>query len=98
MAQYVFAFRSSPDRESPAGEDQAWASWFASLGPAISDAGHRVGDVTRLAAANGGNGAEVLSGYVVITADDMPAAVTAARGCPGLTDGVSVEVAATVEM
>ena len=44
------------------------------------------------AARRGEPGNAVLTGYVVIDAADLDAAATLAAGCPGLADGVDVEV------
>ena len=96
MANYVLAFRADRDRAMPQGADEAWGAWFARLGTAISDRGNRVGDVTRLDAAGAASGSEVLTGYTVVAADDMTSAVALAKGCPGLANGVSVEVAEVV--
>jgi hypothetical protein len=67
------------------------------LGSAIVDFGHRVGEVTTIAADSGVTDTNVLTGYLVITADDRDTAVRVARGCPGLANGVSVEVAEAIE-
>jgi hypothetical protein len=96
MTNYVLAFRAAPDRAMPEGAEEAWGAWFGQLGPAIADRGNRVGDVTRLDAADGAAGAETLTGYMVISADTMESAVTLAKGCPGLATGVSVEVAEVI--
>ena len=98
MTNYVLAFRSAPDRAVPEGALEAWGAWFGQLGPAIADRGNRVGNVTRLAAADAASGAEILTGYMVISADSMESAATLAKGCPGLAYGVSVEVAEVVDM
>ena len=98
MTNYVLAFRSAPDRAVPEGALEAWGGWFGQLGPAIADRGNRVGNVTRLDAADAASGAEILTGYMVISADSMESAATLAKGCPGLGYGVSVEVAEVVDM
>jgi len=98
MTNYVLAFRSGPDRAVPEGALEAWGAWFGQLGPAIADRGNRVGNVTRLDAADAASGAEILTGYMVISADSMESAATLAKGCPGLAYGVSVEVAEVVDM
>lgn len=97
MANYVLAFRSAPDRAMPEGAEQAWGAWFGELGSAIADRGNRTGKVARLDAAGSSPGAEGLSGYIVVSADDMDSAVALAKGCPGLANGVSVEVAEVVD-
>jgi transcription antitermination factor NusG len=99
MSKYVLAFRGQPDRDPAPGEDAAWGAWFGGLGGAIVDFGNRVGHVERLDAEHGGDAAkETLTGYVVVEAADIDAAMNLARGCPGLASGVSVEVAETVPM
>lgn len=97
MSRYVVAFRGQPDRTPAPGEDQEWAAWFGRLGSAIAEMGNRVGAVRTLpAVGNREPGNAVLTGYVVIEADDLDAAARLARGCPGLAQGVDVEVAEVV--
>jgi hypothetical protein len=99
MTNYVLAFRGQPDRGAVAGEEEAWGAWFGRIGASIVDRGNRVGAATIVPAADGGDlGSTVLTGYVVVAADDLAAASEVARGCPGLANGVSVEVAEVVEM
>ena len=99
MTNYVLAFRGQPDRGAVAGEEEAWGAWFGRIGASIVDRGNRVGAVRIVPAADGGDlGSTVLTGYVVVAADDLTAAAEVARGCPGLANGVSVEVAEVVEM
>ena len=45
-----------------------------------------------------GGGTNPLSGYSIITASDIDAALTLAKGCPVLDSGGSVEVAETIDM
>jgi hypothetical protein len=93
MSKYILAFRGQPDRASRPDEGQQWGAWFASLGAAISDMGDQVGTVRTLRSEYGGDPATaVLTGYVVITAADADEAARLAAGCPGLQNGVSVEV------
>jgi hypothetical protein len=96
MSAYVLAFRGRPDRTPAADEEQAWGAWFGQLGPAIIDRGNRVGAVRTLRADGGEPDTGVLTGYVVIEAGDLDAAAELAAGCPGLANGVDVEVAEAV--
>ena len=98
MGSYVLAFRGIPGRAMPEGAEEAWGAWFGQLGAALADRGNRVAQVGRLDAVNSNPAAEVLTGYVVISAADRESAITLAKGCPGLASGVSVEVAEAVEM
>jgi hypothetical protein len=99
MTNYVLAFRGQPDRSATTGEEEAWGAWFGRIGGSVVDRGNRVGDSRILSGANGGDPATaVLTGYVVIAADDLAAATELAGGCPGLANGVSVEVAQVIAM
>lgn len=93
MSKYILAFRGQPGRAQQPDEGQKWAAWFADLGGAISDMGNQVGTVRTLHSEQAGDPATaVLTGYVVITAADPGEAARLAGGCPGLRNGVSVEV------
>ena len=97
MSKYVVAFRGQAGGVASADEDRAWGAWFGQLGQTITDRGNRVGATRILPAAHRGDpGSAVLRGYVVIEADNLDAAAGLAAGCPGLTDGVDVEVAEVV--
>ncbi len=90
MPNYVMAFRGQPGRVPGALEEQEWGNWLGRISGSISDAGNRVGQVRSLP--SGGAAQTVLSGYVVVTADNLAAAMELASGCPGLTQGGGVEV------
>ena len=97
MSSYVLAFRGRPDRTPQPGEEKAWGAWFGRLGPAIAESGHRTGTSRTVPAQQGGSvDGRVLTGYIVITAEDLDAAVDLASGCPGLAHQVSVEVAEVI--
>jgi hypothetical protein len=78
-----------------------WNAWFATLGDAVVDGGNPVSQV-RTIGNNGtvSNGAlNPASGYSVIKADSLDAAVALAKGCPILNGGLgSIEVAETIAM
>lgn len=95
MSKYVLAFRGQPDRTPAPDEDQAWGAWFGELG--LVDFGNRVGATRIVPAAKRGDPAtSVLTGYVVIEATDLDHAAEMAGGCPGLAQGIDVEVAEVV--
>jgi hypothetical protein len=96
MSEYVFAFRNRPDETADEAAESAWAAWFAQLGDAVANFGHRVGRAHMVG--DGSAGANVLSGYVVINAASLDDAVALAQGCPGLKSGGQVEVGETVAM
>jgi hypothetical protein len=99
MNTYVLAFRSQPDRATPEDADEKWGAWFAELGSSIANPGSRVGDSVTVAADQPGDPATaVITGFMLVNADTLAGASDLARGCPGLADGVSVEVGELVEM
>jgi hypothetical protein len=82
----------------------AWGKWCQDLGPAIVDGGNPVGHAKTIdgggSVAEGG-GANPVTGYSVIKADSLEAAVSLAKGCPIVHDslhpGGSIEVCETFD-
>ncbi len=76
---------------------QAWTDWFGTLGDKLVDGGNPVSQVKTI----GSDGAvrdgtvNPPTGYSIIKADSLEAAVALAKGCPVLLGGASVEVAET---
>ncbi len=103
MTKYVFAYHGGGMPESP--EEQArvmaaWEAWFGQMGSAVVDGGNPVGDV-RTVGHDGSvtaGGTNPISGYSLVEAADIDAALAHAKGCPILESGGSVEVAETLEM
>ena len=104
MSKFVFVYHGGSAPESQeAGEAvmAAWMSWFGELGAAIIVGGNPTGDAKTVGAGGSvtdGGGANPITGYSLIEASSLDAAVDLAKGCPILTGGGSVEVAATHEM
>ncbi|QLC26210.1 hypothetical protein HFP57_15035 [Parasphingopyxis algicola] len=102
MPKYVFAYHGGKAPESP--EEGAevmarWQAWFGNLGDAVVDGGNPVGPsktVSTGGVADDG-GANPLSGYSIVQADSIDAAVEMAKGCPIMDHG-TVEVAEAMEM
>ncbi len=95
MANFVLTFRNSTDHAVSAAEGGAWMEWFGTIGASIVDPGSQVGATSTLG--NGPTGS-VVSGYTVISAADLEAAVLLAKGCPGLSHGGAVEVGELIAM
>jgi hypothetical protein len=104
MPKYVFAYHGGTMAESAAAQAEAlaaWGAWFGSLGEAVIDGGNPTGQAQTIDAdgsVNNGGGANPLSGYSLINATDIDAALAHAKGCPILAVGGSVEVAEALEM
>ena len=104
MAKYIYVYHGGRTPESD--EEMArvlgeWQNWFAQLGERVVDAGGPVG----LSATVHGDGnitaeggANPVSGYSFIDADDDEQAAELARGCPILRENGSVEVAPVMAM
>jgi S1-C subfamily serine protease len=102
MAKFVYLYTGGQMAETPEAQEQAmqaWGAWFGTLGDLVSEMGNPFG-ASATVTANGLNpgGAAKASGYSVITADSLDAATAAAKGCPVLDGGGSVEVYEAIPM
>jgi hypothetical protein len=104
MAKFVLAYHGGgmPETEAEQAEVMAaWGTWFGGLGESVLDRGSPI-VVAKTVASDGstrdGGGANPLSGYSLVEADSLEAAVEIAKGCPVLATGGSIEVCQTVEM
>lgn len=103
MTRFVLAYTGGSVPESPAEQQavmDAWTGWFGALGGAVVDGGAPFGLSSTIAgdgpAIDGG--ASALTGYSIVEAPDLAAAVEMGRGCPILAGGGSVEVYETMAM
>lgn len=104
MPNYLLAYHGGGMPETEEQRNKvlaAWGQWFGSLGAAIVDGGNPVAQ-TKTVAQNGsvsdGGGANPVSGYSVIKADNLDQAISMAKGCPILGEGNgSIEVAETFQ-
>jgi hypothetical protein len=75
---------------------QAWTAWYTRLGDAVLDPGNPFTPAARSIAPNGKvSDAPVgvmATGYTVLKADSLDAAVELARGCPALQGGSQISV------
>jgi hypothetical protein len=104
MAKYALVFHggSMPETEEEgAAVMAAWGAWMQELGPALTDPGNPFGTSTTINAdgsTTAGGGANPASGYSLLEADSLDAALALAKGCPILSGGGSVEVAEALDM
>ena len=102
MARFLLITRGGTMPESPeegARVMQAWMDWFTAIGGAIVDPGSPVAQV-RVVAADGSvrpGDARSVTGYTVVDAADIDAAVALAKGAP-LDGDMSIEVGETARM
>ncbi len=75
---------------------QAWGVWFGKLGSAVVDGGNPFTPIAKSIASDGkvsdGPVGTMASGYSIIKADSLNAAVEMARGCPVLHGGGQITV------
>ena len=101
MAKYLLVYHGGgmPEGEEAQGKIMAaWGTWFQNLGPALADGGNPTAQTKTIAAdgsVSDGGGANPASGYSLIEADNIDAAIALAKGCPVLEGGASIEVAET---
>jgi len=104
VADYVLLYSGGgmPETEAEqAAVMKAWDDWYHELGGAIKDGGNPFGPAKTVgdggAVSEGAPGPH-LTGYTVVTADSLDAAVTLAKGSPVLQGGGRVHVYETMEM
>ena len=98
MAKYVLVYQGGAMAETEEAQQAAmaaWGSWFGSLGAAVVDGGAPFGPS---AAVGGGRASTGLTGYSILEAGDLDAAVKLASGCPIIADGGSVDVYETIDV
>ncbi|HJT57180.1 MAG TPA: hypothetical protein VJ761_11845 [Ktedonobacteraceae bacterium] len=99
MANFLLLYSGGSMPESQAEQAQvmqAWESWFGSLGSNVVDGGNPFTPAAKSIASNGtvsdGPVGTLASGYSIIKADSLDAAVEAARQCPVLLGGGQITV------
>ena len=103
MAKYLLAYHGGAMAETPAAQEasmQAWMGWFGSLGAAVVDGGSpsaRAWTIQADGTVEGG-GANPVSGYSVLSADSMDAALVMTKGCPIIAAGGNIELVELIDM
>lgn len=98
MGKYVLVYQGGAMAETEEAQRAAmaaWGAWFGSLGNAVIDGGAPFG---ASAAVGGGASRSGLTGYSILSADDLSAAVAMAGGCPIVADGGTVDVYETIDV
>jgi hypothetical protein len=104
MPNYLLSYHggSMPEtEEAGAAVMAAWGAWMSAVGDAMVDPGNPVGHTVTVASdgsTSDGGGANPVTGYSIIKADDLDAALALVAGCPILSSyGGSVEVGETFD-
>lgn len=103
MQQFVFAYHggsTNMTQEEGKAHMGQWMAWMENLGEAVVDRGVAVGS-SKTAGPEGiiqDGGANPLSGYTIVQAIDMDAALKMALESPHIAIGGSIEVAPVMNM
>jgi len=102
MPKFIFAYHGGKQPETQ--EEMAqimsdWKNWLGSLGDALVDPGHPAGSskTVHSKGVDDNGGANPLSGYTLIKADNMDNALAIAKDCPHRSHG-TIEVAELIEI
>jgi YCII-related domain len=97
MTNFVLAYTGGKSGDTP--EEQqtimsAWTAWMQGLGDNLVDAGNPFAGSASIAAdgSTSDSGRSGLSGYSIVSADDLAAATVLAKDCPQLASGGAIEV------
>ena len=104
MPKFMYIYHGGGRPETPEEGEKvmaAWMSWLGGMGDAVVDVGNPAG-MSKTVSVSGvadDGGANPVSGYTLVNATDMDAAVEMAKGCPILEGGEgTVEVAEAMDM
>ncbi|MEP3332021.1 hypothetical protein [Sedimentitalea sp.] len=104
MPNFLFVYHGGgmPDTQEEIDKSMAaWGKWMEVNGPSLVEPGNPVG-MSKTVSASGvadNGGANPVSGYTIISADDIDAACAIANSNPMVADGSgSVEIAEIVNM
>jgi len=98
MASFLLIFTDGrePTEEESAGVLQDWTNWFSVLGENLVDAGNPITPGSKNISSDGsvkdGPVGVEATGYSIIKADTLAAAVAAAKSCPHLKSGGEITV------
>lgn len=104
MPDFLYVYHGGKRPETPEEGERVmaqWGAWFEGMGADVLQPGNPVGQSYTVSAAGtvADGGANPVSGYSVVRADSMEAALKHAENCPMVTDGSgSVEVTEIIEM
>jgi hypothetical protein len=105
MPNYLLAYHGggmAPTEEEQTKQMAAWGEWFQGLGDKLVDGGLPIQKTALVendgSVNNNGGVANPVSGYSVVKAENLDAALEVAKKCPVLMAGASIEVGETMDM
>ena len=103
MSNYIIAYHGGKKPESPeegAKHMAKWQAWVGGLGDAVVNPGTPLGK-SKIVSSGGvsdDGGSNPLTGFSIVKADSMDAALEMAKECPFLDTGGTLEVAEMMKM
>jgi hypothetical protein len=102
MSKFLLVYYGGKMETDPKKQKESmdlWMKWFAGLGKAVIDAGNPTmpGKMISKGSAKAIAG-EVVTGYSIIQADNLEAALKIAKGSPQITAGGQIGVYSIMEM
>jgi hypothetical protein len=99
MANFLLTYYGGGMPETPEAQAKVmdeWGVWFQKLGPSLVDGGNPT-SASRAISPDGSvmDATMAPTGYSIISADSLDAAVEASKGCPVLAAGATVLVSET---
>ena len=103
MSNYIIADHGGTKPENPeegANHMVKWKAWVGGLDDAVVNPGTPLGKskIVSSAGVSDDGGPNAMSGFSIVKADNMDAALEMAKGCPFLELGGTLEVAEVMEM
>jgi hypothetical protein len=99
MSNFLLTYHGGAMPETKEEQDQvmkAWDGWFETLGDALVDGGNPISHAKAITPDGSVMDAtSAPSGYSIIKADSLDAAVALAKSCPVLAEGANVLVSET---
>ncbi len=103
MPDYIIAYHGGNKPETPeegAKHMAKWKAWVGGLGDAVVNPGTPLGKSKTVSSGgvSDGGGSNALTGFSIVKADSMDAALEMAKACPFLDTGGTLEVAEVMKM
>jgi hypothetical protein len=104
MAKYVLTFHGelAGMPEDPGAMEavmQEWGAWYGTIGEALVDGGAPFGQSSAVSPDGSTTASPAsMTGYTIVTADDMAGATAIAQGCPVLKNDHTVQISQAIDM
>jgi hypothetical protein len=102
MPKYLLAFHGGDTPTTKEDGDRVmaeWGTWIGAMGKSLVDVGNPTGPSKTMAPGGkvtDGGGNNAVTGYSILEADTLDAAVAMSKDCPQLTSNGTIEVAELV--